>query len=477
MNKKSLLTLLVAASSIAALASCGGQDNRTHIVFWSTIGQNNRTVFESIVSDFEKAYPSYKVDLNYISGSYNDLKSQTVQGFSANNYPDMVQCYPDHVAEYINYGKAVNLDKYINSSDSDVALSAEDKADYVKAFLDEGTNYTVSGTFSMPFCKSAEEMFYNPVLIGLNLSSIDPTINEGKPLTRDYIENLTWEELFNKLCPALVTYNNGLAADKKILKSDQDYHAVFAYDSDDNLFITLAQQYGYGYTGVDTTTGKGKALFNNDDMKKLMYTFNEAAKKGYIISKGSAGGNYTNTYFTKQNTLFSVGSTGGVKYQFDSTNPFATQVARIPHAEGKKPYTISQGPSLVILDHDSEERSKGAWLFYKFLTNKDNSLAWALDSGYMPVRTSGYSSDAYKEAYSTEGKMDEATLDALMARSGAYYSKIMEDTFTSPAFVGSSACRNAGSAIMTKALTASSSHADIDKQFESSYSAAVLDIK
>jgi hypothetical protein len=47
-----------------------------------------------------------------------------------------------------------------------------------------------------------------------------------------------------------------------------------------------------------------------------MKTFHTAANNGYIISKGSAGGNYTNTYFTKQNTLFSVGSTGGVKHQF-----------------------------------------------------------------------------------------------------------------------------------------------------------------
>ena len=156
-------------------------------------------------------------------------------------------------------------------------------------------------------------------------------VNEGRALGQDYFDNLTWEELFNNFCPAIVAYNDSLAADKKILKTDQAYHSVFAYDSDDNLFITLAEQYGYAYTSINQTTGKGSADFNNDNMKALLKTFHDAANNGYIISKGSAANNYTNTYFTKQNTLFSVGSTGGVKYQFDATNAMDVGVARIPH--------------------------------------------------------------------------------------------------------------------------------------------------
>ena len=461
-----------AASSIASSAA----GTQTEITFWSTIGQNNRPVFEKIVSDFEAAYPQYKINNVYQSGNYNQLKDMVTSGFAANNYPDLVQCYPDHVAEYINYGKAVDLTSYMN--DPQIGFTAEDKADYIEEFMREGQEYAVTGTYSVPFSKSTELMFYNPVLLGLNLSSVDPTINEGNPLNRTYLENLTWEELFEKLCPAIVKYNNSLEASKKILKEDQAYHAVFAYDSDDNLFITLAEQYGYPYTSVNTTTGKGSADFNNDQMKALTKVFNEAAKKGYIISKGSAGNNYTNEYFTKSNTLFSVGSTGGVKYQFDAKNPFATQVARIPHARGKDPKVISQGPGLVVLSHNSTEREKASWLFYKFLTNKKNSLAWALDTGYMPVRKSGYTDNEYKEKYYVDDTvMAEASQDALMSRAGAYTEKIINETYTSPAFIGSSACRNAAGAIMIKAMTPTSTAADIDKSFTDNYTAAVKEIK
>jgi hypothetical protein len=42
-----------------------------------------------------------------------------------------------------------------------IGLSAEDKADYVTAFMDEGKKYSVAGTYSLPNCKSTELMFWN----------------------------------------------------------------------------------------------------------------------------------------------------------------------------------------------------------------------------------------------------------------------------------------------------------------------------
>jgi hypothetical protein len=94
-------------------------------------------------------------------------------------------------------------------------------------------------------------------------------------------------------------------------------------------------------------------------MKALLKTFHDAANNGYIISKGSAGGNYTNTYFTKQNTLFSVGSTGGVKHQFDPdpTRWMSASLGfRMPLARIRK--SSSQGPSVCVLSHGTDETAK-----------------------------------------------------------------------------------------------------------------------
>lgn len=497
MKKSSLLLLIPLVCSIS-LVSCNNTSTTsstpkptsnddykplittpTTITLWSITGSNNQPQLESYIEDFKKLEPNVTVNNVYQTGmGYNELKTAVVNGFSGDNYPDIVQCYPDHVAEYITYNKAVNLDPYMESPE--YGWTAAERADYIPSFLAEGTNYSIDGTYSVPYCKSTELMFYNEdVLHGLNLANIDATINGGNVLGSEYFDNLTWEELFGKLCPALLTYNESLPANQKILLPNaghDDKYTVFAYDSDDNLFITLAEQYGYEYTGIDPATGKGKVLFNNDNMKNLMKDWRDYADKGYVISKGSSNNTYTNEYFTAKQTLFSVGSTGGVKYQFSDSNPMNVGVARIPHAEGKDPAVILQGPSLTVLNHDDENRALASWLLYKTITDEENSLDWAVNSGYMGVRQSNYESEEFQESVDVNGKGDK-TLDRLMALSGAYVQEIINETFTSPTFPGSSTARTEVGGLMTKVLTPSQNIAELNTWFSTAENQTLLNIK
>jgi multiple sugar transport system substrate-binding protein len=499
MNKRTL-TFVMSSAALLMLASCGKTTTSTSsgatdtgsvpdadkitITYESTTGKQTQPYLESYIEEFNKTYPQYKAVPSYYSGSYAALQADVMKGFNAGTYPDLVQCYPDHVAGYLAAGKAVNVQEYIDSTDPSIGLSAEDKADYVDAYMKEGQMYSVPGTYSLPNSKSTELMFYNKgILNGLVLNQAGHVINEGKALGQTYFDNLTWEELFNNLCPALVAYNDSITdTNKKILKDDQTYHGVVGYDSDDNLFITLAEQYGYKYTSIDATTGKGSADFNNADMKALMKVFNKAANDGYIISKGTAGGNNVNKFFTVNNLLFSIGSTGGVKYQFSDKNPMDVGVARIPHAAGKDAKVISQGPSVCVLSHGNDAagkaRAKGAYLLWKTMTSKKNSLNWALNSGYMCIRKSNYAEQEYIDA-NDETKSDEKTLDRLMARSNTYAQGILNELFTSPVFVGSSDCRAAASAIMTWSLTKGTTYADADydTEFQTQYAQAVKGIQ
>ena len=159
--KKSLLLLLPLVLSTVTLAACGGNNGgskKTTITLWSITGKNNQGQLENYIKAFEDKYPEYKVN-NVIQTAmgYNELKDAVVKGFSGNNYPDIVQCYPDHVADYLDYGKAVNLDDYIN--DPEIGLTEKDKNDYIASFMDEGKGYAFEGTYSLPYCKSTK-MFY-----------------------------------------------------------------------------------------------------------------------------------------------------------------------------------------------------------------------------------------------------------------------------------------------------------------------------
>ncbi len=477
--KKSRLLILPAALLAISVVACstdnGGDDTSTtttaasgeiegvnysgdgnpiitqpvEITFWHTFGSGKDTVIDNIVARFQELEPNVTVNAVKQSTDYSGLYDMVVTGIAANNYPDMVVAYPDHVATYLDYGIAVNMEPYMYNST--YGWSDDDIADIIPNYLEEGQEYSVEGTYSLPIAKSSEALFYNEdVLIGLDLSGVDATINDGEPITADYLNSLTWEELFEKLCPAIEAYDAALDTNSKILKTDQTYHSIFSYDSDDNLFITLAQQYGYDYTAVDTTTGTGQILFNNDGMKGLMKTLNAAANDGYLLTSGSAGDTYTNNYFTVQNILLSVGSTAGYSYQVSST--FNVGVARIPYAEGNDRYVINQGPSVAFLEtnaSDSALRKVAAWLFYEYFTSEDENLYWATESGYMPVRYSVYETNEYAEYASTEGKVDYSE-ELLAAKVAAYQETITNDLFTSAVFKGSSTARTQAGSIVTQ---------------------------
>ena len=461
-------------------------NNKITINVWTTAGDDQQTQLNNFIKNFAKIEPNINVVNTKQPGSYDDLKEKIVTGFAGNDYPDLAYCYPDHVAEYIYSMKAVDLTDYIN--DPVYGWTDADKNDIIPAFLEEGSKYSIPGTYSVPMCKSTEAMYYNPIIL-TDVSSVNPTINGNGIITESYINSLTWEELLGNLAPTLKAYNKKLKEEGKtpIWDDSDQYSSIVGYDSDDNLFITLAEQYGYGYTSIDETTGKGKVLFDNDGMKGLMKTLNKAYQDKLFITKGAANNEYINTRFTKNQVLFSIGSTGGVKYQFDAQSPMDVRVARVPQAANGEKALMSQGPSMCVLSHTKADgtidtdRIMATWLFYRFMATTENSAQWALlSTGYMPIRESSYTTAAFMDVTNLEGKQP-STLDILYARNLIYCSEpdTTDMMFTSPVFVGSSACRSAAGGIVTQSLVAGSTLTDesLNTIFSDAKNTAELQIK
>lgn len=458
------------SASQSSSDSTGIIKEKTEITLTATLSYTDQ--IESFIESFKEVEPNVTVTYSKESTGYDGLKDKIVEGIAVNNYADMAVLYPDAIGTLINYNVVTQLDDYMN--DAEYGFTADDVDDIVPAYLEEGTKYSVPGTFSVPFCKSTEAMFYNKeILVGLDLSKHDATINGGKALSEEYLNNLTWDELFDKLCPALMAYNDAADDDHKILKDNATYSkAILGYDSDDNLFITLAEQYGYGFTDVDPVTGEGKLLFNVDDidsnndgvndtngMKELLKKFKKAYDKGYLITKGSSnGGNYTNYSFTAGSALFSIGSTGGAKYQ--QKDALDTGVANIPQApkgEGHKSAVISQGPSICLLNHKDANKSLASWLFYKHMVTSKNSLKWSLDTDYSPIRYSSMESNEYLNA-SDETETELYSLDRLKARVRTYVASndVSSALYTSPVFKGSDAARTQVGSLVTTLLKSDS---------------------
>ena len=176
---------------------------------------------------------------------------------------------------------------------------------------------------------------------------------------------------------------------------------------------------------------------------------------------------------TKDAMLFSIGSTGGVKYQFDSGNAHNVGVAPIPQAAGKPKKVISQGPDFAFLDHNSENRAKATWLFYKLFTSTKYNSSWALTTGYSPIRYSVMETKDYQE-YADASSKDPQTLDRLYALNANYAGNAAEFFFTSPVFKGSSEARNQVGTIFASCVTAGD---NLDAQIDSIFETAVNNTK
>ena len=424
------------------------------------------TTLQSIVDDFMNVEPHVKVNIyNPLgTGNYNTLEKYVVAGFFKEDYPDIVQCYPDNVVKYISHGYAVALDKYLDNETYGVRKTSNN--DYIETFMNEGSAYDKVGTtYSLPFCKSTELMYYNEdALLGLDLSTVDSSINSGLPLTEEYLDSLTWEEFYDKLCPALVLENSNRADDNKLFKEDES-SCILAVDSDENYFITLAEQYGYGYTSVDEN-GNGSIDFDNPEMKNLIKKLKTYRDNKYLQTRGTYL-DYVSSLFTGKKALFTISSTAGLSYNIPGKNdePFSVGVARIPYAAGRNYLSINQGPSLCVLDHKDENRSLASYLLWKHITNETNATKWALSTGYMGIRNSTYTSPEYI-ATLTPGE-NASEFEKVEAKNFKKIADVREHTFNTALFKGSSNARTNVGKLLKDCLNSNDLDSDIDDLFKS----------
>lgn len=485
MKQRKLLPLM-AMTLVLTIVACGGNksddgpsdgemqghfDHEVKIKFVNTYGQKYQPQLQNFVDTFNEIEPNVKINLDegWISGNYDSIHTQTISDFATGEYGDLVICYPDHVVDYIDYGKAIKLDPYMENED--YGWTETEREDMVETYISEGQEFALPGTYCLPFSKSTEAMFYNQERL-LDSALVTYLSNKGISMNKAYLESLTWEELFGNLCPALEQYEEDNPRDPLIIRNEGDINAYVAYDSTDNLFITLAEQYGFGYTSVDEY-GEAHLDFNNDNNKGLAKTFADAAKKGYLRSPSVIGKSYGSDYFKKKNVLFSIGSTAGV---INQAGDFAAGVTRIPQAAGKEAKIISQGPSICILDHSDPERILASWLFYKHMVNTKNTAKWATTVGYLPVRQSAFTSEIYMDYCSIEGK-EEKSPELLTALNALYSTSVINNVFTSVPFKGSSSARTQVGAMMTNILTDAVKGVTIDDTYiNSAFDTAINNI-
>lgn len=450
---KKLLSLCMAAVAVLALASCGkkiddgdsGQQNKeiveivdfdasknVTVNFWHAMGQSNQEIIAEIIDNFEALYPNITVVQTSL-GDYTTLRDTITSGIAADELPTIAQTYPDHVALYLHGRVMRELDSYI-ASEKEVTLSdgstmkfgltqAEQDA-YVDGFWAEGTIYDSIGTmYSMPFNKSTEVLYYNKTIFDKYGWTVPTTWEEVVEVSKSFKETTEFAALEN--------------AGKKA--------AGFSYDSEANLFITMTQQWGGGYTGFDAS-GKGVFLFDNAQSKAAMKFYKDAFDAKQLATTTYFGTNYSSDAFKAGQIIMTLGSSAGAGYNVPADGSFTVGVAPYPQKAGSTTkQVIQQGTNVSLFKRGDAQEELAGWLFMKFLTNYDSALLWCTETAYFPIRKDVLNSTTYADHIS--GKAVDKDGNVIYTPTTQQLAQAVglsqaDWFFTNVAFVGSSKARD-----------------------------------
>lgn len=395
-------------------------DEEVTILFWHIYGAGKTALLDKLIDEFEAMYPNVTIE-SQSQSDYNTLREKINTGIGVGQVPTMALGYPDHFAGYVQAGAAYSLNNFIYSNiqyeitDStstifgdlvDVSLDLED---FVPGYLAENNQYVGGQYYSMPYSKSTETMAINRTIIKNHVTEIKAAgievSDEGffshtTPLTFSQIQTLS-----------TILLNSTGTTDVANFKCGY----LLNYDSSGNMFINMSRQWSAPYTNSN-----GEILINNNTTKSMLAYINAMFDARTFVLPVKFGQSYGSTNFKYGDICMTVGSTAGVLYNIPSSTdvqanlkfgifdvdflqvpqPTTTAGQAVQLSAGSTNYnftgqlsSVQQGPNIGIFKKASANEKLFAWLFIKYLTTAENTALWAMDTGYLPVRLSAYTSD------------------------------------------------------------------------------------
>lgn len=396
-----------------------------------TMGQ----VLDAHIAKFNENFP----DVQIVTMSSDEI--------TEDNRPNVLYCYPETVAEYVAQDALVDLNSQINSktlmlhadgTGEVVGLSDGQKNDIFEAFYNEGSQFGDDAMYTLPLGRQSLTLYYNQTFLeenGLDVS-------------------MSWESM-EALC-------------QQIKALDPDSIPLYI-DNEADLFISLCAQYGGDYTG----TGDDRYLFNNETNRGFMEMLNGWYQKGYVTTKTLSGGETAGALDAQEGARHYVVIASSA--DAESLRPvekndayaFELGILPLPQVSYETANVLARGPGLCVFKSDDDLQVTAAWMLVKYLvTNVEFQAAFAMASGYFPVRMEAQVEENYSDYLdSADGGEHVAALAALacMEQQHAFFAEAHFD--------GANTAREQVAALLNKCLTLTGG--DVDAQIEVAFAEAV----
>ncbi|MGL5479818.1 MAG: ABC transporter substrate-binding protein [Clostridium sp.] len=365
------------------------------IEMWHYMNGKQQEVLNGLIDEFNKTNGKNITVKGVSQGSIPDLNKKVVTASQSNSLPAIINVYPDVVTGLIEGGKIFDLSGYVNSPE--VGMAEDIKNDFIPSFVEEVSQWE-GKQYGMPLTKSTEVVYVNKTLL------------EKLGYKVEDIQNMTMDKLIEV---------------SKKAKEKLDIPG-FGFDSSSNAFISSLKMDGKDFVEID-----GKVNVDNEWVKEYMKFYQENNQKGYLRIPGED--KYLSGPFSNQKVLMYQGSTAGASH-IKTDGKFEIAVVEAPVFKDKKNAVIQQGASLFVTNDVKAEQQYAAYEFIKFMTNKENSAKFAVETGYLPVRKSSADTDTVKKAIEKK--------DSLYGAIYPVAQKSLEYSYYTPAVNNAQSARN-----------------------------------
>lgn len=351
---------VAAAANTAVAKVIGGAPAATQpvtLTFWHGMNAGpQENALKALVEDFKKVRPEVTINLDYTSYSGGALQQKVMASIAARTTPDLVMGFPNDTSAWYDAGAVVPMDDYLNGPNG---LQPADRDDIFPSLLRESQFPQYQNrTLAFPFNKSIEGlMVYNvPMLKAAGYDTLPAT----------------WDQ-FEQMCA-------------KLVKPD-----VQCYVIQPSASRTVLQMYGHG---TDVLAPDFKSVVFGPSVEQWFEQARRLVESKYAYV--SRDFSWQNEFAAGKLAVGATTSTGDSFIENLVKGSFEYAFAPMPVAAGQQPNFSVSGTNLVIFKSDAA-RQQAAWDFIKWATQKEQTLRWAMATGYVPVRKSAAADPAYTD--------------------------------------------------------------------------------
>jgi sn-glycerol 3-phosphate transport system substrate-binding protein len=356
---------------VGALKSAKGKP--VQITMWHWMARDNEKELQELTDQFNSSQSDVKVSLvNQIDWEATLQKYKS--GLGTGDLPDVVQLQETDQQQMIDTGTVLpasvcaKADKYSFS-------------DFLPRVI---SYYTIQGTqYAMPFNTSGPVLYYNKK--AFSAAGLDP---ESPPKTLDDLR---------------------AAAEK--LKAN-GVSAPLGYKTDPIFFEqwTAMANKLFVNNGNGRSSRATKALFDTSTGRTIFSWLDGMVKDGLAETNADLGtgqfddllGMRSGSHAMAIDTSAALGTVTAILGGGSDPN-IELGVAPMPSptkgAAGGG--VFNQGGELFMVNKSAPEKQAAAWQYLKFLAEPENITAWAIATGYIPIRKSSASSSEMQQYWQT----------------------------------------------------------------------------